>query len=132
MPGYEGTRAQDTHMPEALNDPPDNRIPIIKGRKKKKEFSWLCFVASISLTVMKNNADGRSELSPSLLGFLPLACCHPLHATRHEDRSPPHLSLSQEKDRISSITGSNIAYCLGECIQVLAPVLLSCVLEHTA
>ena len=67
-----------------------------------------------------------------LLGFLPLACCHPLHATRHEDRSLPHLSLSQEKDRISSITGSNIAYCLGECIQALAPVLLSCVLEHTA
>lgn len=68
----------------------------------------------------------------SLLGFLPLARCHALHATRHGDRSPPHLSLSQETDSISSVTGSNIAYCLGECIQALALALQSSVLEHTA
>lgn len=119
-----GLTLQYACVPEALIEPPDSRILIIKGRKTKT-FPRLCSVASISLTVVQNNADRGSELSLSLLGFLPLACCHLMRATRHEDRSPPHLSLSQETDSISSVTESNIAYCLGECIRALAPTLLS-------
>lgn len=65
------------------------------AKGKKKELSWLCFVASITLTVIQNNAESGPEWSFSRLGFLSLACCHSLHATRHEDRSPPHLSLKK-------------------------------------
>lgn len=65
------------------------------AKGKKKEFSWLCFVASVTLTVIKNNAESGPEWSFSRLGFLSLACCHSLCATRHEDRSPPHPSLKK-------------------------------------
>jgi hypothetical protein len=60
---------------------------------------------------------------------LPLARCHSLGATRHEDRSPPHLSLREVIDSIYFVRGSNIAYGLGECIQVLTLTLPRCVLE---
>lgn len=65
------------------------------AKGKKTAFSWLCFVASVTLTVIKNNAESGPEWSFSRLGFLSLACCHSLRATRHEDRSPPHLSLKK-------------------------------------
>lgn len=120
--------SRHTHA-RAFKWPPRQPDPD-QQREKNKGFSWLCFVASISLTVIKNNADSGSEWSLSLLGFLPLAGCHSLHTTRHEDRSPPHLSLSKEIDSMHSGTGSNIAYCLGGWIQVLAPTLQGCVLEH--
>lgn len=114
-------------MPGPLNDPQTARSYLAKEGKKKKEFSWLCFVVSISLTVIKNNAESGPELSFSLLGFLPLACCHSLHATRHEDRSPPHPSLKKGAGYYRYFNESNIPYELGGCIQVLAPALVSCV-----
>lgn len=54
-------------MPGPLNDQSDS---VQQGRRGK-EFSWLCFVASISLTVIENNPESGPELSLSLLGFLP-------------------------------------------------------------
>lgn len=40
---------------------PKQPDPIQQKEKKKKEFSWLCFVASISFTVIQNNAESGPE-----------------------------------------------------------------------
>lgn len=93
---------------------------------ERKEFSWLCSAASISLTVVKNNAESGPEGS-FLLGFLPLACCQPQHATKHGGRSPPRPSLTKGGRRYVSFNGSHIPQELGDCVPVLAPALLSCV-----
>lgn len=79
----------------AFQWPPSSQILFSKG--SEKEFSWLCFIASISLTVIKNNAESGPELSFPLLRFLPLACCHSLRGTRDEDRSHHLIHLPRKR-----------------------------------